>query len=64
MKVWFQLMKGRRWTDADLITDAEGKAPMTAYYGLFDIMVEHGGRNKTIEIKYSTKGVRPTLKLG
>jgi len=63
VKVWRDLVKTKWWTNADLSTDAEGKAPLSAYYGWFDITIEHAGKTKTFEVKHATNGGRPTLKL-
>lgn len=63
VQVWRDLVKGKWWTNADLSTDAEGKAPLSAYYGWFDITLEHGGKTKTFEIKHATNGGKPVLKL-
>lgn len=63
VKVWRDLVKTKWWTNADLVTDAEGKAPLTGYYGWFDITATHGGKTKTFEIKHATNGGKPMLKL-
>ena len=63
VKVWRDLVKTKWWTKADLVTDADGKAPLTGFYGWYDIIVEHGGKMMTFEIKHATHGGRPTLKL-
>jgi endo-1,4-beta-xylanase len=63
VKVWRDLVKNKWWTNAYLTTDAEGEAPLTAYYGWYDITVEHEGKTKTFEIKHAHNGGKPTLKL-
>lgn len=63
VQVWRDLVKGKWWTRADLAADAKGEAPTTAYYGWYDITIEHGGKTKTFEVKHATNGGKPTLKL-
>jgi hypothetical protein len=63
VKVWRDLVKTKWWTTADLVTDAKGEAPLSAYYGWYDITVEHDGKTKTFEVKHATNGGKPTLKL-
>ena len=63
VQVWRDLVKGKWWTRADLAADAKGEAATTAYYGWYDITIEHGGKTKTFEVKHATNGGKPTLKL-
>lgn len=63
VQVWRDLVKGKWWTRADLAADAKGEAATTAFYGWYDITLEHGGKTKTFEVKHATNGGRPTLKL-
>jgi GH35 family endo-1,4-beta-xylanase len=63
VQVWRDLVKGKWWTRADLAADARGEAASTAYYGWYDITIEHGGKTKTFEVKHATNGGKPTLKL-
>lgn len=63
VQVWRDLVKGKWWTRADLAADAKGEAAATAYYGWYDITIEHGGKTKTFEVKHATNGGKPTLKL-
>lgn len=63
VQVWRDLVKGKWWTRADLAADAKGEAATTAYYGWYDITIEHGGKTKTFEVKHAINGGRPTLKL-
>lgn len=63
VQVWRDLVKGKWWTRTDLAADAKGEAATTAYYGWYDITIEHGGRTKTFEVKHATNGGKPTLKL-
>jgi GH35 family endo-1,4-beta-xylanase len=63
VKVWRDLVKGKWWTNADLTADAKGEATTTAYYGWFDITIEHAGKMKAFEVKHATNGGKPTLKL-
>jgi len=63
VQVWRDLVKGKWWTRADLAADAKGEAASTAYYGWYDITIEHGGKTKTFEVKHATNGGKPTLKL-
>ena len=63
VQVWRDLVKGKWWTRADLAADAKGEATTTAYYGWFDITIEHAGKMKAFEVKHATNGGKPTLKL-
>ena len=63
VQVWRDLVKGKWWTRADLAADAKGEAATTAYYGWYDITIEHAGKTKTFEVKHATNGGKPTLKL-
>ena len=63
VQVWRDLVKGKWWTRADLAADAKGEVATTAYYGWYDITLEHGGKTKTFEVKHATNGGKPTLKL-
>jgi endo-1,4-beta-xylanase len=63
VKVWRDLVKGKWSTNSELIANAYGKAPLTAFFGWYDITVEHDGKTKTFEVKHSTSGGRPTLKM-
>lgn len=63
VKVWRDLVKTKWWTNAELVTDEKGDAPLRGYYGWYDITVEAGGKSKAFEIKHATNGGRPTLRL-
>ena len=43
-EAWRDLVKGKWWTRADLAADAKGEAATTAFYGWYDITIEHGGK--------------------
>lgn len=62
VKVWRDLVKRKWWTDASLESDAKGEANLDAYYGWYDIRIEHGGKTKTFEVKHATGGGKPTLR--
>jgi endo-1,4-beta-xylanase len=63
VKVWRDLVKGKWATNRELIANVDGKATLTAFYGWYDITVEHQGKTKSFEVKHSTSGGRPTLKM-
>lgn len=63
VKVWRDLVKTKWWTTADLVTDAKGEAPLSAYYGWYDITVEHDGKTATLQPKHATNGGKPTVTL-
>ncbi len=63
VKVWRDLVKGKWWTNADLTSDGDGKATLPAYFGWYDITIEHGGKTKTFEVKHAVSGSKPVLKL-
>lgn len=63
VQVWRDLVKGKWWTRAELAADSKGEAATTAYYGWYDITIEHAGKTKTFEVKHATNGGRPVLKL-
>lgn len=62
-QVWRDLVKTKWWTNADLISDAGGRAPLNAFYGWYDVTVEHGGQTRTVELKHAVSGGAPTVKL-
>lgn len=63
VQVWRDLVKGKWCTRADLAADAKGEAATIAYYGWYEITIEHGGKTKTFAIKHATNGGKPELKL-
>jgi endo-1,4-beta-xylanase len=63
VKVWRDLVKTKWWTNADLITDADGKAGVDGYFGWYDITIAHNGKTKATELRHASKGSRPTFKL-
>jgi endo-1,4-beta-xylanase len=63
VKVWRDLVKGKWWTNSDLTSGADGKATLPAYFGWYDITIEHGGKTKTFEVKHAVSGSKPVLKL-
>lgn len=63
VQVWRDLVKTKWWTNADLIADAQGKAPLNAFYGWYDVTVEHSGQTKTFELKHAVSGGAPRVKL-
>lgn len=62
-KVWRDLVKTKWSTNGDFTADAEGKTNLDAYFGWYDITIEHGGKTKTFEIQHATRGGKPKLKL-
>jgi GH35 family endo-1,4-beta-xylanase len=63
VKVWRDLVKAKWWTTADLVTDAKGEAPLSAYYGWYDITVEKDGKTGSLQPKHATNGGKPTVTL-
>lgn len=63
VKVWRDLVKTKWATNGDFTADDEGKTNLDAYFGWYDITIEHGGKMKTFEVKHATNGGKPTLKL-
>jgi hypothetical protein len=63
VKVWRDLVKGKWWTNANLISDADGKAVLQGFFGWYDITIEHDGKIKTFEVKHAVSGGKPVLKL-
>jgi GH35 family endo-1,4-beta-xylanase len=63
VQVWRDLVKGKWWTNADLVTDAKGEAPLDAFYGWFDISIDKDGRNAAAVVKHGVSGGKPTLTL-
>jgi endo-1,4-beta-xylanase len=63
VKVWRDLVKGKWWTNVDLTSGADGNATFPAYFGWYDITIEHGGKTKTFEVKHAVSGSKPVLKL-
>jgi GH35 family endo-1,4-beta-xylanase len=64
VQVWRDLVKTEWWTDAWLVTDAKGEAPLDAYYGWYEVTATKDGKTATIQPKHASNGGRPTLKLG
>jgi GH35 family endo-1,4-beta-xylanase len=63
VKVWRDLVKGKWWTNANLVSDADGKAVLQGFFGWYDITIEHDGKIKTFEVKHAVSGGKPVLKL-
>ena len=63
VKVWRDLVKTKWWTTANLVTDAKGEAPLSAYYGWYELTVEKDGKIAILQPKHATNGGKPTLKL-
>ena len=60
-KVWKQLVFGAWWTNADGTTDAKGQFSTRAFYGDYQITVEHNGQ--TIEKTFALRPANLTLKV-
>jgi endo-1,4-beta-xylanase len=63
VKAWKDLVKTEWWTKADLVTDANGEAPLRAYFGWYDITVEKEGRTASMQPKHWVNGGKPTVTL-
>ena len=63
VKVWRDLVKGKWWTRADLISDAKGEGATTAFFGWYDVTVEHNGRTTTSSIHFPAGEKAVTIKL-
>jgi endo-1,4-beta-xylanase len=63
VKVWRELVKGKWWTKAELLTDAKGEAPLIGYYGWYDVTAEKDELKASIQPKHATNGGRPTVTL-
>lgn len=64
VQVWRDLVKTEWWTNAELVTDAKGEAPLDAYYGWYDVTATKDGKTANFQPKHATNGGRPTLRLG
>jgi endo-1,4-beta-xylanase len=63
VKVWRDLVKGEWWTNEELSTDAKGEAPLTAFYGHYEVTAEKDGKTATLQPKHATNGSKPTVML-
>jgi GH35 family endo-1,4-beta-xylanase len=63
VKAWRDLVKTKWWTNAELTTDASGNATLPAYFGWYDLTLEHAGQTKTLLVNHATAGSKPVLKL-
>jgi GH35 family endo-1,4-beta-xylanase len=63
VKVWRDLVKTRWWTKAELVSNQEGEAKLTGYYGWYDLTVEKGGKSATLVVKHAVSGGKPIVKL-
>lgn len=63
VQVWRDLVKTKWWTNERLITDGNGEAPLTGFYGWYDVTAAKDGVTKTLEIKHAVSGGRPTVRL-
>jgi GH35 family endo-1,4-beta-xylanase len=63
VQVWRDLVKGKWWTNADLTTNANGEAPLEAFFGWYDIALEKDGCTTQATVKHNVSGGRPVLTL-
>ena len=63
VKVWRDLVLTKWRTELKLTTGADGSIPVRAFYGWYDVTIEHGGKSKTFEINHAKSGGKPVLKL-
>jgi endo-1,4-beta-xylanase len=63
VQVWRDLVKGKWWTHADLTADAEGQVSLDAFFGWFDIVIDHDGKTKAFEVRHAVRGGKPQLRL-
>jgi endo-1,4-beta-xylanase len=63
VQVWRDLVKKEWWTNAELLTDAKGEAPLDAFYGWYEVSATKDGRSAILQPKHATNGGRPTLTL-
>jgi endo-1,4-beta-xylanase len=63
VKVWRELVKTSWWTNADLVTDAEGRVSVPAYFGWFELHAEKDGKAKSLVIRHASSEGRPIVTL-
>lgn len=62
-EVWVNLVTREWWTDADVVTDADGASSVRGFLGDYEITATLGGRTATMQLQLPAGGAVADLKL-